>query len=116
MRRTLLAPSVVELLDQTRDGERRQAHGVLLGDVGNRDGLRSAGRGGHQRDEAGAPLEVVAELVPDDHTVSQFKWSSPNGPPTGVFGGTLCTASITVSQRKPIGYVIPLVKDSLGMQ
>ena len=66
--------------------------------------------------KAGAPLEVVTELVPDEHTVSQFKWSSPNGPPTGVFGGTLCTASVTVSQRKPIGYVIPLVKDTMGMQ
>lgn len=64
--------------------------------------------------KGGAPLEVVAELIPDSSTVSQFKWSSPKGPPNGVFGGTLCTASVTVSVRKPIGYVIPLVKDTIG--
>ncbi len=66
--------------------------------------------------KSGTPLEVVAELVTDPNTVSQFKWSSPKGPPTGVMGGTLCTASITVDVRKPIGYVIPLVKDTLGAQ
>ena len=64
----------------------------------------------------GAPLEVVAELVPDPKTVSGYKWSSPGGPPLGIFGGTMCTASIVTETRKPISYVIPFMKKSLGVE
>ncbi len=103
---------------------RREEFGFMIGRVesvssfpATPEGMRRVLRNNSLVEEmlkAGAPLEVMAELIPDEHTVSKFKWSSPNGPPTGVFGGTLCTASITVSQRKPIGYVIPLVKDVVG--
>lgn len=62
-----------------------------------------------------APLKVIASLELDPTTKSGYKWSSPNGPPVGVFGGTLCSASIVVSERKPIGFVIPLVKETLGI-
>lgn len=62
-----------------------------------------------------APLKVVVSLEPDATTKSGYKWSSPHGPPVGVFGGTLCSASIVVSERKPIGFVIPLVKETLGI-
>ncbi len=105
---------------------RREEFGFMIGKVesvssfpATPEGIRRVLRNNslvEEMSKGGAPLEVVAELVPDPGTVSKFKWSSPNGPPTGVFGGTLCTASITVSVRKPIGYVIPLVKDTLGMQ
>jgi HlyD family secretion protein len=62
-----------------------------------------------------APLKVIATLELDPTTKSGYKWSSPNGPPVGVFGGTLCSASIVVSERKPIGFVIPLVRETLGL-
>jgi HlyD family secretion protein len=62
-----------------------------------------------------APLKVIVSLELDKTTKSGFKWSSPNGPPVGVFGGTLCSGSIVVSERKPIGFVIPLVKETLGL-
>lgn len=62
-----------------------------------------------------APLKVLVSLEVDPTTKSGFKWSSPNGPPVGVFGGTLCSGSIVVSERKPIGFVIPLVKETLGL-
>lgn len=104
---------------------RREEFGFMIGKVesvssfpATPEGIRRVLRNNSLVDEmskSGAPLEVVADLVPDPNTVSQFKWSSPKGPPTGVFGGTLCTASITVSERKPIGYVIPLVRDAVGM-
>ena len=63
----------------------------------------------------GAPLELVAELVAD-RTVSGYKWSSPSGPPLGIFGGTMCTASIVTETRRPISYVIPFIKKSLGVE
>lgn len=62
-----------------------------------------------------APLKVIVSLELDPTTKSGFKWSSPHGPPVGVFGGTLCSGSIVVSERKPIGFVIPLVKETLGL-
>jgi HlyD family secretion protein len=62
-----------------------------------------------------APLKVIASLQLDPTTKSGYKWSSPHGPPVGVFGGTLCSGSIVVSERKPIGFVIPLVKETLGI-
>jgi HlyD family secretion protein len=64
----------------------------------------------------GAPLEVVAELESDPETVSGYRWSSPSGPPVGIFGGTLCTASIVTEMRRPISYVIPFLKKSFSVE
>lgn len=55
-----------------------------------------------------APVEMVAELIPDQRTPSGFRWSSSKGPPTGIFSGTLCNATVVVSQKRPISYVIPV--------
>ncbi len=61
-----------------------------------------------------APLEVVVDLTEADNA-SGYQWSSPQGPPVGVYGGTMCTGSIIIDRRRPISYVIPLVKEKLGM-
>ena len=62
-----------------------------------------------------APIAVQAELVPDAHTPSGYKWSSNRGPP-GQFGpGTPCRASISVRQTRPIELVIPLMREYLGV-
>ena len=55
-----------------------------------------------------APVEMIAEITLDPATASGFKWSSSKGPPTGVFSGTLCSATVVVSQKRPISYVIPV--------
>ena len=61
-----------------------------------------------------APLEVVVDLFPAKND-SGYQWSSPQGPPVGIFGGTMCTGSIIIDRKRPISYVIPLVKEKLGM-
>ncbi len=61
-----------------------------------------------------APLEVVVDLVPSE-TTSGYAWSSPQGPPVGIFGGTMCSGSIIIDRRRPISYVIPLVKEKIGL-
>ncbi|MFN0126877.1 MAG: NHLP bacteriocin system secretion protein [Verrucomicrobiales bacterium] len=61
-----------------------------------------------------APLEVVVDLVPAG-TSSGYAWSSPQGPPVGIFGGTMCSGSIIIDRRRPISYVIPLVKEKIGL-
>lgn len=61
-----------------------------------------------------APFEIKVTLLTAD-TDSGFQWSSSAGPPQKVFSGTVCSANITVEKKKPISYVIPIFKSTLGM-
>lgn len=56
----------------------------------------------------GPPIEVIATLEVNESTPSGFAWSSGNGPPTGVFSGTLSEGGIVVEKRRPIAYVLPM--------
>ncbi len=86
----------------TEDGMRR----VLQNDLLVRNLLQAVGL---------APIAVGAEIVPDAHTPSGYKWTSKAGPP-GQFGpGTPCSASITVRKTAPIEMVIPLMREYLGV-
>ena len=81
------------------------------------EGLRQALRNDRLVDELmgkSAPIEVIAQLIPDKGTPSGFRWSSSSGPPTQVYSGTLATGSVVVETRRPISYVLPVVKKSLG--
>ena len=62
-----------------------------------------------------APIAVQADLTPSATTVSGYKWTSPKGPDTRIESGTLCSATITVSNRRPISLVIPILRDNLGL-
>ena len=55
----------------------------------------------------GAPVVVVAELQVDKNTVSGFRWTSRNGFPGKVTGGTLCRAEVVTRRQSPISLVIP---------
>jgi HlyD family secretion protein len=66
--------------------------------------------------QRGAPIEVTANLLKDSHTVSGYKWSSPQGPPIEVFSGTLSNGNIVVANKRPIEYVIPKIKETVGLQ
>jgi HlyD family secretion protein len=63
--------------------------------------------------ESGAPIEVRVELVMDSSTQSGYKWSTPNGPPIVVDGGTFCTGEVKVEQKRPISMVMPFIKKLL---
>lgn len=58
----------------------------------------------------GAPIEITVDLVPDASSVSGYKWTTSKGPPITVEHGTICTATVTVSEQPPIQLVIPLLK------
>lgn len=62
-----------------------------------------------------APIEVRVTLIEDPETPSGFKWSSSEGPPMKVFSGTICSANVTVETKKPISYVLPLVRKTVGV-
>ena len=58
---------------------------------------------------------MVVELRRDESTPSGFEWSSSEGPPSQVYSGTQCQATVAVEKKKPISYVIPLFKKTLGL-
>jgi HlyD family secretion protein len=64
----------------------------------------------------GAPIEVTALLTKDSTTKSGYRWSSSQGPPTGIFSGTQATASIVVDRKPPVEFVIPKIKEILGIK
>jgi biotin-dependent enzyme len=53
----------------------------------------------------GASLEVRIEFT-KANTPSGYQWSSPEGPPTTVQGGTFCNATIILGQLHPINMVL----------
>lgn len=62
----------------------------------------------------GAPLEVQADLVSDNSTVSGYKWSSPAGPPLAIANGTLVQGAVVIAREKPIAKVIPFFGAQTG--
>ncbi len=62
-----------------------------------------------------SPFQVVVTPELDAHSPSGFRWTSSKGPPLAIGSGTFCTLQVIVEQRKPISYVIPTVKQALGL-
>jgi HlyD family secretion protein len=63
---------------------------------------------------SGPVTEIRIEMIPAE-TPSGFRWSSPKGPPTGISSGTLCTAMIVTRTQRPLSLVIPMMKETLGV-
>lgn len=61
------------------------------------------------------PVRVTVELVPEPEAPSGFRWTSGKGPFSHVFPGTLCQGSVVVETKRPISYIIPLVKKATGL-
>jgi multidrug resistance efflux pump len=57
---------------------------------------------------AGTPLEVRIDLTPDPAMPSGYRWSSSSGPPFVIDSGTLCQATITLSEQRPVNLVLPI--------
>lgn len=62
-----------------------------------------------------APYEVHADLVVDPATASRYKWSSSKGPPVRIQSGTLASAMIEVSTRRPVEMVLPIFRKYAGL-
>jgi len=62
----------------------------------------------NQLSAAGPPLRAVVDLERDPKTYSGFKWSSSRGPRMHLSSGTLVTVSVTIEEKRPIDFVIPL--------
>jgi len=64
----------------------------------------------------GVPIEVHADLIPDDRTPSGYKWTSSTGPVVTVQVGTMVECSVRVKDRRPITLVLPYLKKILGIR
>jgi len=77
--------------------------------LGNEQLVRSLSQGG-------APYEVYADVTLDPDTPSRYRWTSSSGPPEAIRSGTLCASTITVKERRPIAFVLPLLRSAVGIE
>ncbi|BAZ52327.1 HlyD family secretion protein [Nostoc sp. NIES-4103] len=63
----------------------------------------------------GPQIQVTARLQPDTSTFSGYKWSSSQGPQLAVTSGTTTTVQVTVEERAPISFIIPLLRSWSGI-
>jgi HlyD family secretion protein len=62
----------------------------------------------------GPQIQVFAALNSDPATFSHFKWSSSKGPQLKVSAGTSTTVRVTVEERAPITFVLPILRSWSG--
>ncbi|MEI6414470.1 MAG: NHLP bacteriocin system secretion protein, partial [Pseudomonadota bacterium] len=60
------------------------------------------------------PFEARVGLVPASNP-SGYQWSSAAGAPVKLTSGTLCRADILVDRQRPIALVIPIFRQSVGL-
>ena len=60
-------------------------------------------------------VEVRAALKPKGSTPSGFEWSTADGPPFKIGGGTLVSINIIVERKAPITMVMPFLRKTFGV-
>jgi len=110
-----IAPSTVK----------KQEYGTLIGTVTSVAGFPATEQGMMRVLEnqilvrkftsQGPLIEVRVELKRNDQTVSGYKWTSARGREVEVFSGTTCSSTLSISDRSPIGMVIPTLREWIGI-
>ena len=64
---------------------------------------------------AGGPVtEIRVNMEVDPSTPTGYRWSSRQGAPVKLSGGTICMGEIVTRKQKPISMVFPYVKEKIG--
>jgi HlyD family secretion protein len=63
----------------------------------------------------GPPIAVEVDLVPDPRTASGYAWSSKAGARLELTSGTLCSGTLIIENKRPIGLVFPMLKSAVGL-
>jgi multidrug efflux pump subunit AcrA (membrane-fusion protein) len=63
---------------------------------------------------SGAKFEMRAALKPNQQAASGYEWSSRGGPPFRVDTGTRVTVSVVVDRKRPISYILPVLRSTFG--
>lgn len=61
-----------------------------------------------------AKIEVRAKLSRSKETTSGYAWSSSGGPAFRIQSGTRVMVSVVVDRRRPITFVLPIIRRTLG--
>jgi HlyD family secretion protein len=64
---------------------------------------------------SGPVTEVTVHMVVDAKSPSGFQWSSSQGPPLRLSGGTMCTLQVVTMRQKPAALLLPFLKAKLGV-
>jgi HlyD family secretion protein len=64
----------------------------------------------------GAVIEINAKLIKDSNAKSGYVWSSSKGPESPITTGTTTTARVTVEERAPITFVLPILRELTGVK
>ena len=60
-------------------------------------------------------MQVFANLHQDPHTLSGYQWSSSSGPNLKVSSGTTTTVRVTVEERAPVTFILPILRSISGI-
>ncbi|MER2492651.1 NHLP bacteriocin system secretion protein [Catenovulum sediminis] len=103
---------------------RREEHGSLLGRVINVSPYPVTSNSLMQKLEneelirmltgGQSMIALTVDLKPSKSTYSGYQWTSPKGPDTALFSGTVCSALVKTEAQAPIKLVIPALKKILG--
>ncbi len=66
-------------------------------------------------EDEGPLIEVTTSLAKDPTTPSGYDWGGSKGPDLQLTAGTPTTLRVLVEQRRPISYVIPLLRNLSGI-
>ena len=66
-------------------------------------------------DQEGGKIEAIAKLTVESKTFSGYKWSSSEGPQLKISPGTTTTVRVTVEERSPITFVLPILREWSGL-
>lgn len=66
--------------------------------------------------DGGGKIEAIAQLKLERQTFSGYKWSSSRGPQLKITPGTTTTVRVTVEERSPITWVLPILQEWTGLK
>ncbi len=81
---------------------------VLTGTIGNEELVQSLM-------PSGTYIEVRARLETDPATASGYRWSSSRGPDMKVTSGLTHATRVTIEQRAPVTYLLPVLRELSGV-
>jgi len=66
--------------------------------------------------ETGAAIQITANLETDERNPSGYKWSSSKGPTSKITPGTTATVRVTIEEQAPITFLLPFLRELVGMK
>ena len=66
--------------------------------------------------EGGGKIEAIAQLKLDPKSFSGYQWSSSGGPQLEITPGTTTMVRVTVEQRSPITWILPILREWSGVE